>query len=98
MLRDLFKERQKITFKIDICIEKDEGGFYAYCPALEGIHVDGETEKEALENAKIAVSLYLNSLIKHNDPIPLQIVKDEKCQEKSVICPSQFTENVLVAL
>ena len=66
------KESHKLTFEIAICVEKDGDGFHAYCPALKGIHVDGKTEKAAVENAKTAIGLYLKSMLKHHDPIPLQ--------------------------
>ncbi|MFA4836482.1 MAG: type II toxin-antitoxin system HicB family antitoxin [Dehalococcoidia bacterium] len=59
-----------IDFTVQIIVEPDQGGFYAYCPALKGLHVDGETEEEALQNARDAAILYLRSLIKHGDPIP----------------------------
>lgn len=60
-----------IEFKVQVIIEPDETGFHAYCPALKGLHTSGDTEKEALENAKDAVIAYLKSLIKHGDPIPI---------------------------
>jgi len=68
---------KKISFKITIVVEPDDGGFHAFCPALKGLHVDGTTEKEALENAREAAVAYLVSLIKHGDPIPLNVVTSE---------------------
>ncbi len=53
-----------ITFSVDICIEEDGDSFYAYCPALKGIHIDGSTEEEALGNIKVAIELYIESLCK----------------------------------
>lgn len=70
-----------ITFKIGICAESDEGSFHAYCPALKGLHVSGETKEEAIENAKIAIELYLKSLIKHREPIPNSGCADEGCDD-----------------
>lgn len=70
----MFK-KQKITFIVDVCVENDEDKFHAYCPALKGVHIDGDTEEEAVKNVKIAISLYIQSLIKHGDPIPLQVIK-----------------------
>lgn len=55
---------------VEIVIEPDEGGFHAFWPALKGLHVDGITEQEALQNAKDAAIAYLRSLIEHGDPIP----------------------------
>ena len=67
-----------IEFEISVVIEPDEGGFHAYCPALKGLHTCGDTEEEALENAKDAAIAYLQSLIKHGDPIPVGIVVDKE--------------------
>ena len=61
----------KFTFKISVVIEPDEGGFHAYCPALKGLHVNGKTQEEALENTKEAILVYFVSLAKHGDPLPI---------------------------
>ena len=61
----------KIKFKLPIIIEKDGTGYYASCPALKGVHVGGDTENSARKNIKEACSLYLQSMIKHGDAIPL---------------------------
>ncbi|MHB1927494.1 MAG: type II toxin-antitoxin system HicB family antitoxin [Leptospirillum sp.] len=44
-----------------VILEKDEeeGGFVATCPILRGCVSQGETEEEALENIRDAISLYL---------------------------------------
>ena len=44
-----------------VILEKDEeeGGFVVTCPLLKGCVSQGETEEEALENIKDAISLYL---------------------------------------
>ena len=65
------KDKVLVEFKVDIVVEPDEGEFYAYCPALKGLHVGGATEDEAVQNATDAALAYLQSLIKHNEPIPL---------------------------
>jgi len=62
-----------VEFVVQIIVEPDEVGFHAYCPALKGVHVDGETEEEALQNARDACIAYLRSLIKHGEPIPIGI-------------------------
>ena len=68
-----------IGFKIEVVVEPDDSGFHAYCPALKGLHTSGTTEKEALDNARDAAIAYLESLIKHGDPIPVgMVVRHEK--------------------
>ena len=44
-----------ITFEI----EKDGKEFHTWCPELPGCHTHGKTTKEAIENLKQAVQLYL---------------------------------------
>jgi len=43
-----------------------EGGFNVTVPALEGCFTQGETEKEALKNAREAIICYLEGLEKVN--------------------------------
>jgi predicted RNase H-like HicB family nuclease len=59
----------KILVRIDV--ELDEDKFYAYCPEIKGVHVEGRTEDEAILNARDAVMAYIESLLMHNDPLPL---------------------------
>ncbi len=48
--------------KLTILIEKDEYGYFAYCPELKGCHSQGDTFEEALSNVKEAVDLYIETL------------------------------------
>ncbi|MBF0538104.1 MAG: type II toxin-antitoxin system HicB family antitoxin [Nitrospirae bacterium] len=51
-----------MSYKISIVIEKDDFGYYAYSPGLEGCHTQGETFEETMSNIKEAVELYLETL------------------------------------
>jgi predicted RNase H-like HicB family nuclease len=93
-------KKPTIEFRIGIIIEPDEGGFHAYCPALKGLHTAGETKEEALQNAKAAAIAYLESLIKHNDPIPVGIIMRKKVERTSPTATrhiSHYTEDLKVA-
>jgi len=48
--------------------------YHAYSPAFEGLHVDGRTQKEAMENFKEGFEAYFLSMLKHDDPIPAGVV------------------------
>lgn len=48
--------------RFNIIIEKDEHGFYGYCPELDGCQSQGNTLDETLENMKEAIELYLETL------------------------------------
>ena len=73
--------RVKLEFRVNIAVEPDGETFHAYCPALKGLHASGNTEKEAVENAGKAVGVYLESLIRHKDPIPVGIVMEKQIEE-----------------
>jgi predicted RNase H-like HicB family nuclease len=47
--------------KASVVIEKDEHGFYAWCPELKGCHSEGATLEEAIANIKEAIELYLET-------------------------------------
>jgi predicted RNase H-like HicB family nuclease len=51
-----------MSHKVSIVIEKDEHGYYAYSPELEGCQTQGDSLEEAIENAREAVALYLETL------------------------------------
>ena len=61
-----------LRLSVTVVIEPDDNGtFHAFCPGLKGVHVDGKTEREALENAVHATKCYIASLIRHGDPLPI---------------------------
>lgn len=63
--------------KYRIVIEQDEEGiFVAECPSLPGCVTQGKTRNEALKNIKDAMTGYLESLKKHNEPIPPSIQEE----------------------
>ena len=63
--------------KYRIIIEEDEDGiFVAECPALPGCISQGKTRKETLVNIKDAIKGYLESLKKHNEPVPPSVYEE----------------------
>ena len=58
-------------------IEQDENGtFVVECPSLPGCISQGKTRQEALDNIKDAINGYIESLKKHNEPIPPSIEEE----------------------
>jgi len=51
-----------MTRKASVVIEKDEYGFYAWCPELKGCQSQGATIEDALANIREAIELYLETL------------------------------------
>ena len=58
-----------MSYKASIVIEKDEHGYYAYCPELQGCYTQGETYEEALENIKDAIKLHLEDRLANDEDI-----------------------------
>lgn len=50
---------------LNIIIEKDKDGYYAYCPDLKGCQTQADTFEEAVSNIKEAIELYLETLSKN---------------------------------
>ena len=84
-----------ISFKICVVVEPDGDQFHAYCPALTGLHTCGDTEEEALDNARDAAIAYLHSLIKHGDPIPVGVLADK---EKEKMGPHRIEDLVVTTV
>ena len=74
----MFRHKRIIGFRVDVVVEPDSVGFHAYCPALKSLHTCGDTEQEALQNAKDAAIAYLRASIKYGDPIPVGILIHEE--------------------
>ena len=60
-----------------IIVDPDEDGvFVAECPALPGCVSQGVTRAEALANIRDAIEGYLESLRRHDEPIPPSIYEE----------------------
>ena len=63
--------------KYRVLIEQDEDGvFVAEVPSLPGCISQSYTRKEALLNIQEAITVYVESLKAHNEPIPPSIYEE----------------------
>ena len=51
-----------MSYKVNVIIEKDAHGYFAYSPELEGCHSQGDSYEDAIANIREAVELYLETL------------------------------------
>lgn len=51
-----------MSYKVGMVIEKDQYGYYAFCPELEGCQTQGDNFEEVIHNIKEAIELYLETL------------------------------------
>jgi predicted RNase H-like HicB family nuclease len=63
------KRRTALSYSV-FYEEAPEGGYVAFVPALPGCHTQGETLEEAERNVREAITLFLESLTAHREPIP----------------------------
>ena len=61
-----------MSHKLNIIIEEDVDGFYAYCPELKGCQSQEDTLEEVQNNIQEAVELYLETLSEHEKQELLQ--------------------------
>jgi predicted RNase H-like HicB family nuclease len=50
-------------------IEKDEDGYYAFCPDLQGCYTSGETFEEARANLADAIRLHIEDRLASGEEI-----------------------------
>jgi predicted RNase H-like HicB family nuclease len=58
------------TYRFSIVIEKDEEGYFAFCPELQGCYTQGDTYEEVLENIKDAIRLHVNDCLDNGEEVP----------------------------
>lgn len=57
--------------------DPEGGGFTVTVPALPGCISEGRTKEEAVERAKEAILLYIESLLADGEPIPADLPNAE---------------------
>ena len=57
-------------FTLPVIVEKDEDGYFASCPSLQGCYTQGDTYEEILENIKDAISLHIEDRLLSGEELP----------------------------
>lgn len=64
--------------KLKVILEpSDEGGYTVYVPSLPGCISEGDTLKEAMDNIREAIQLYL-------EPVDDDLVRSEKAEVEEI--------------
>ncbi len=56
-------------FEFPVIIERDEYGYFASCPALQGCYTQGDTYEEVLENLEDAMRLHIRDRLEAKEKI-----------------------------
>ncbi len=57
------------TYRFAAVIEKDEDGYYAWCPELQGCYTSGDSFEEARANLQDAICLHIEDRIADGEEI-----------------------------
>ena len=57
------------NYRFSVVIERDEEGYYAFCPELQGRYTQGDTYEEALANIKDAIRLHVEDRLESGEEI-----------------------------
>jgi predicted RNase H-like HicB family nuclease len=57
-------------FFLPVVIEKDEDGYFAFCPTLQGCYTQGDSYEEVLNNIEEAIRLHIEDRLDSGEPIP----------------------------
>jgi len=64
-------EAKTLTLEIFAVVEPDGDVYHAFAPALKGLHVDGASVDEAMQNLVQGIQCYMESLAANNEPLPI---------------------------
>lgn len=75
---------REIKIQVRVIVERDGDGFHAYVPDLKGVHAAGDSEQEAISAVREGVSLYVQSLMKHDQSIPVGVVVFDRSHDSAL--------------
>ncbi len=58
------------TFRFSVIIEKDNYGYFAFSPELQGCYTQGESYKEVIKNIRDAIHLHVSDRLENGEKIP----------------------------
>ena len=70
MAERLLEEKKVRSYRVSVVIEKDQDGYFALCPELQGCYTQGATYEEVIENIKDAIHLHIEDRLEAGEEIP----------------------------
>ena len=66
----------KKNYNFPIIIERDENGYFAVCPDLQGCYSQGDTYEEALSNIENAIKIHVEDRLAEKEEFtePLSVM------------------------
>ncbi len=57
-------------YRFSVVREKDDEGFFAWCPELQGCYTQGATDEEAVEALRDVIRLHVEDRLANHESIP----------------------------
>lgn len=58
------------SYHFSVIIEKDQDGYFAFCPELQGCYTEGDDYEEVLRNIRDAIRLHVEDRLESGEEIP----------------------------
>lgn len=58
------------VYRFTVVIERDEDGYFAFCPELQGCYTQGDSYEEVLENIRDAIRLHVMDRLESREEVP----------------------------
>jgi predicted RNase H-like HicB family nuclease len=57
-------------YKFSVVVEREQGGFYASCPALPGCYATGRSRGEVMRAIRAAIRVHIEDRMGDNEGVP----------------------------
>ena len=57
-------------YRFSVVREKDDEGFFAWCPELQGCYTQGATDEDAMEALRDVIRLHVEDRLANHESIP----------------------------
>lgn len=57
------------VYRLSVVVEKDEDGYMAFCPELDGCYTQGDTYEEVMVNIKDAMRLHIEDRVASGEEV-----------------------------
>ena len=57
------------NYRVSVVVEKDEDGYFAFCPGIQGCYTQGNTYEEAISSIRDAIRLHIEDRIEAGEDL-----------------------------
>ncbi len=57
-------------YHLTVVVEKDQNGYFAYAPELQGCYTQGDTYEEVIANIRDAIKLHIEDRLANDERLP----------------------------